>query len=1669
MKLGSQTLLVVLSLLLSVAPEASRPQAAGDLGATGESATLLPDGRWLRLGGGGSEGLPITRAWHTATLLASGEVLVLGGLDSGGRVIAKPELLDPASLSVRPLSAPGLTACVSHSATLLSDGRVLVAGGIDSRGRVLNTLVLVDPRTGHATPLPVHLQTGRYNQTAELLADGSVLFRGGLDQAGKPIGGGERYDPQRQTIVPATTSRDPEALFLAASEPADGASEVQLDTVVSLRFSHKVRVQSVHGSTVTLSGPTGPVAARVIPAEGGRLAFLTPQEPLAPGTTYTLSLAGLIDRRGMPFPAAEITFSTVNPSDREPPGEDQEAEAYDPSWRDLPPLQAAPGVTALTGQVLRLNGRPLADVTLEIGKRKARADSTGRFLLASLPAGWHELTIDARTANRPGAVYGLFEARVEILKQVTTVLPFTIWMPKLDTAHRVTLPSPTAQEIVVTTPRIPGLEVHIPPGSVLRDEDGNVATEVSITAIPVDRPPFPLPQGVQVPIYYTIQPGGAYVQTATGRRSGVQIIYPNYTHERPGTRVNFWHYDPDERGWYIYGQGTVDPAGRQVVPDPGVTVYELTGAMINVPGYFPPDSGPAPCRNATGGDPVDLGTGLFVMRKTDLALPDVLPLVLTRTYRPQDSASRPFGIGASHPYETFLWSAMSYQEADLVFADGGRIHYVRTSPGTGFSDAVFEPAGTPSAFQGSHIVWIGGWQLMLKDGSSMLFGENAPLYAIHDRYGNTIRIERAGTAGGYPSGNITRIVSPNGRWIRFNYDSSDRIIRAEDNAARTVTYYYDPSGRLARVTDPAEQVTQYSYDSANRMTQIIDPKGIAYLTNQYDNNGRVIVQTQADGSKYQFYYTTDGSPNGGRIISATVINPRGIARQVSFNAAGNPVKEIDAFGKPEAQTFTYTRDPVSQLLQSVTDPLNRKIAFAYNASGDLTAVTGLAGTPDAVTTSFTREPTFHQIASVTDPLGHTVTITYDSTGNATAVTDVLGHQATFSYDVTGKPLAAADPLGNTTLFSYDGGDLIATTDPLGRQAGRFVDAAGRLLSATDPLGRVTRYVRDPLNQITRMTDPLGGAVSFGYDANGNLLTRTDARNNTITYTVDVMDRLLTRTDPLGRRESYQYDAAGNLTQTTDRKGQVTQSSYDSLNRLSRITFADGSTTTYTYDLARRPTQITDSQSGTISLTYDNLDRLVAETTPQGTVTYTYDAAGRRTSMTAPGQTSVVYTYDNANRLITTTQGSLAVNFSYDDAGRRTSMSLPNGVVATYQYDATSELTAITYKAGTSVLGTLTYGYDAVGNRVNVGGTLASMSLPQPLNAAAYDAANQLTTWGTARPSYDANGNETSDGTRTYQWNARDQLVAIVGPVSAAFQYDAFGRRINKTVGGTRTAFVYDGAEAVQELSGAASPTNLLLGTLVDEVLARSQGTDTWVLLSDALGSTVAIAGPGGAIQTQYSYEPFGKTTATGAASSNSTQFTGRENDGTGVYYYRARYYDPVLQRFLSEDPLSKYWRVGEESMGEGGNPYSYVGGNPTSYTDPTGLETYRCRSELATVKNIFSPFERKYALNHTSAYHQYSCVVRGGKVTCGGQTPEGSALYSPGKPSDDNFDKNNCTLIRPDDDCYEKCLTDEWNKPRPQYSVTGLGTDCQKYDNDVNQRCKNKCPSKNLGGRKNGC
>ncbi|MGH9410199.1 MAG: RHS repeat domain-containing protein [Vicinamibacterales bacterium] len=315
-------------------------------------------------------------------------------------------------------------------------------------------------------------------------------------------------------------------------------------------------------------------------------------------------------------------------------------------------------------------------------------------------------------------------------------------------------------------------------------------------------------------------------------------------------------------------------------------------------------------------------------------------------------------------------------------------------------------------------------------------------------------------------------------------------------------------------------------------------------------------------------------------------------------------------------------------------------------------------------------------------------------------------------------------------------------------------------------------------------------------------------------------------------------------------------------------------------------------------------------------------------MDVTGQSEISYVFDDGDRLTSLAQGTNVVAFGYDDANRRTSLTLPNGIVTEYGYDTASHLTSLTFKLWDTPLGDLAYSYDAAGERTSVGGSWARANLPAALSSATYDADNQTGTFGGVSFSYDPNGSLTNDGTNAYSWNARNQLASISGGASASFAYDGTGRRRSKTIAGSSTAFLYDGLNPVQELVGGSASANLLTGLGVDEYFSRDDGSPAF-FANDALGSTVALSDGTGTVQTNYAYDPFGATTFSGATSANASQFAGRENDGAGLYFYRARFYNPALQRFLSEDPLG---------TAGGLNLFAFAENAPTVFGDPLGLK-----------------------------------------------------------------------------------------------------------------------------------
>ena len=857
--------------------------------------------------------------------------------------------------------------------------------------------------------------------------------------------------------------------------------------------------------------------------------------------------------------------------------------------------------------------------------------------------------------------------------------------------------------------------------------------------------------------------------------------------------------------------------------------------------------------------------------------------------------------------------------------------------------------------------------LQWKDGSKWVFGvtlsggfgvTNLGLTQQIDRTGNTLTNTWSGSR-------ITAITSPDGRQLLLDYDGSNRITKVTDPIGRTVQYAYDGQGNLATATDPEGGTTRYEYDSQNRMTRITDPKNITYLQNFYGPSGRVLRQIQADGSEYRFRYQLTGATSsgagctvvnpstgtpvttvalpfvacptvdswenlqagytitGGTVLATTVVDPRGHTTTTRFNPRGYPLSTTDALGQTSTTVYTAANQAIS-----TTDALGRTTKFEYDAAGNVKKIID----PNNQPTQFEYHPTFNRVTKITDAVEQVTEFTYDNTnGNLLTVKDPLTHVTTIAYNSFGQPTSVQGPIATEppTTFAYDtNGNLITTTDPLGNATQRTYDAVSRLTSLTDPRGLSTQFRYDGLNRVTEIADARQGLTRFAYDLNGNLLTVTDAKSQTTTYTYDNMDRLATRKDALNRSESYQYDLAGNLKTFIDRKNQQTTFEYDGLNRRTQATYPDS--TTFAYDAVGRLTKASDTAigAGTIDFAYDALDRLIQETTGQGTVSYQYDVLGRRTNMVANGQQPVTYGYDAASRLTQVAQGSLTVGLGYDNANRRTSLIYPNGTSTSYSYDLASHLTSITHNGLTGIIEALTYAYDPAGNRTSLTGTNAAASLlPAAVASASYDAANEQTAFAGATLTYDANGNLTNDGVNTYVWDARNRLVSISGGATATFNYDALGRRTSKVIGSLMSQFLYAGNDIAAEIGGSAVGTSYLRSLNIDEPFIRQTGAGNEHYHADALGSSLVLSSSQGASGTTYTYEPFGKTTVTGG-SANPFQFTGRENDGNGLYYYRARYYQPRLQRFIVEDPIGL--------LGGDVNLYSYVGQNPILKTDPSG-------------------------------------------------------------------------------------------------------------------------------------
>jgi YD repeat-containing protein len=294
---------------------------------------------------------------------------------------------------------------------------------------------------------------------------------------------------------------------------------------------------------------------------------------------------------------------------------------------------------------------------------------------------------------------------------------------------------------------------------------------------------------------------------------------------------------------------------------------------------------------------VDLHTGRFVLRQTDLFVPDVMPLSLTRTYIVWDYHSRAFGVGGNHPYDICPTGTRNpYTYMDLNLEDDRSIHMRRISKGAGYADAVFRHAETSSEFYGAQVAWNGnGWTLDFRDGRKFFFPEayaatnraqGAPI-AMVDADGHRIQLKRSKVR------NLEELLSPGGHTIRFKYDLGDRIVEADDDTGQIRKYTYDQGGHLDTVSDGAHILYRFEYQRLMNeagydpwlLTAILDGDWNVLLRNKF-LWGRVSEQKLGDGEVYRYEYRLQGS----NVLQTTVTQPSGEKKVFNFQE-GILVKE----------------------------------------------------------------------------------------------------------------------------------------------------------------------------------------------------------------------------------------------------------------------------------------------------------------------------------------------------------------------------------------------------------------------------------------------------------------------------------------------------------------------------------------------------------------------------------------------------------------------------------------------------------------------------------------------------------------------------------------------------------------------------------------------------------
>jgi RHS repeat-associated protein len=731
------------------------------------------------------------------------------------------------------------------------------------------------------------------------------------------------------------------------------------------------------------------------------------------------------------------------------------------------------------------------------------------------------------------------------------------------------------------------------------------------------------------------------------------------------------------------------------------------------------------------------------------------------------------------------------------------------------------------------------------------------------------------------------------------WNAAHEPLTTTDAAGQTTAYTYSSAGQIVTVTNAKSETTTYSYNTPQQLTSVSGPVSGATTAFTYDGYGRRATTTDSDSYSATTTYDAFDRP-------VQTAYPDGTTDQTQYTRL-DVARRKDRFNR--WTTFTHdamrrqssVRDPLGRVVQqewctcgglnALIDPNGRRTSWDRDILGRVTKETRVNGS----FTTYVYETTISRLKKVTDPKLQDTNYSYfvDGTLQQTTYTNavIATPSVSFTYDAAyGRVATMVDGTGTTTYGYHE----VGTTPTLG--VGRLVTVDGPLTDDTitygyDELGRVTnRSINGTANPVTWTFDALGRIAS-----EDNLL-------GTFTYTYDgPTGRIATVSYPNSQTSSYSY--YGN---STDRRLQTIHHKYPNGATLSKFD--------YTYDAAGNILTWREQANTTAVLWtygYDTADQLTSAVKAStdaapGIVTryaYTYDRAGNRTVEQIDDAVNGA-SYDNMNRLVAQhSSGALRLEGTVSETATVTVGGKSMAVSSTGEFSGSIPIVAGTTSFTVSAT-------DPSGN---------SASRVFEVDGVGSDT---VTT-------FDADGNTTSDGSRTFAWNAAGRLSEVsLGSSRVAITYDGFGREQRRTL--------------YQDTNVAEMATSLWCGLELCERRDASSGEVVWrneglgeivgsqrlFLVTDHLGSVREALDIDGNLRARYAYTAYGRRSKIAGDSNSRWGFAGSRVADFGLSDAVFRSYDPATGRWLSQDPMG---------LAAVGNLYQYVGNGPTNASDPSGL------------------------------------------------------------------------------------------------------------------------------------